>query len=567
MGQVALKTLPWSCVWFASLVCACGTGSDAPPGADTSGGAGAVANAGAPGSSNAGASSGGASAGAGGGAAGSASAGMDAGGAPPRISGPPKAGGAFVHLFEWKWTDIAAECENYLGPAGFAAVQVSPPSEHAVIAAAHYPWWQRYQNVSYSLAQSRSGTEAEFRDMVTRCARVGVGIYVDVVINHMTGQLSGTGSNGTEYTKYNYPGTYTIDNFHQPPCAIQGSDYSDAPDHVRTCELSGLADLRTEDDAVRGKIADYLNALVDLGVAGFRVDSAKHMYPEDLDAIVSRVNAHAGKGKEPFFFFEVIDSGSEAIKASDYTTVGAASGQAVSITDFRYRALFDTFNGGDLSTLSTLSTMAMALPSAQAVVFTTNHDTERQMGPIFYQDGASYDLATVMLLAWPYGYPSLMSSYAFSRSNFDLGPPSDTMGHTNSIYVAGSTTPNCAPNPASAAIGSWVCQHRDPFIAPMLAFRKAMVGADMITNFWSQGPDQIAFGRGSKGFVVLNRNAAAWTHTFATSLPAGSYCDVFAGSLKGGACTGATVTVDGSGMASITVPAASALVIYDGKKL
>lgn len=29
-----------------------------------------------------------------------------------------------VHLFEWKWNDIAAECEHYLGPNGFAGVQV-----------------------------------------------------------------------------------------------------------------------------------------------------------------------------------------------------------------------------------------------------------------------------------------------------------------------------------------------------------------------------------------------------------------------------------------------------------
>lgn len=24
-----------------------------------------------------------------------------------------------VHLFEWKWNDIAAECERFLGPAGY----------------------------------------------------------------------------------------------------------------------------------------------------------------------------------------------------------------------------------------------------------------------------------------------------------------------------------------------------------------------------------------------------------------------------------------------------------------
>jgi len=29
-----------------------------------------------------------------------------------------------VHLFEWHWDTIAEECENFLGPHKFAAVQV-----------------------------------------------------------------------------------------------------------------------------------------------------------------------------------------------------------------------------------------------------------------------------------------------------------------------------------------------------------------------------------------------------------------------------------------------------------
>lgn len=29
-----------------------------------------------------------------------------------------------VHLFEWKWKDIADECEKFLGPHGYGGVQV-----------------------------------------------------------------------------------------------------------------------------------------------------------------------------------------------------------------------------------------------------------------------------------------------------------------------------------------------------------------------------------------------------------------------------------------------------------
>ena len=35
---------------------------------------------------------------------------------------PPRQ--VIVHLFEWQWPDIAAECEDYLGPAGYCGVQV-----------------------------------------------------------------------------------------------------------------------------------------------------------------------------------------------------------------------------------------------------------------------------------------------------------------------------------------------------------------------------------------------------------------------------------------------------------
>ncbi|KAH8336241.1 hypothetical protein KR067_008827, partial [Drosophila pandora] len=59
-----------------------------------------------------------------------------------------------VHLFEWKWDDIAAECENFLGPYGYAGVQVSPVNENAVKDSR--PWWERYQPISYKLV-TRSG--------------------------------------------------------------------------------------------------------------------------------------------------------------------------------------------------------------------------------------------------------------------------------------------------------------------------------------------------------------------------------------------------------------------------
>jgi alpha-amylase len=46
--------------------------------------------------------------------------------------------------------------------------------------------------------------------------------------------------------------------------------------------LVGLSDLDTESEYVRQRIASYLTDLLGIGFSGFRMDAAKHIYPESL---------------------------------------------------------------------------------------------------------------------------------------------------------------------------------------------------------------------------------------------------------------------------------------------
>lgn len=218
-----------------------------------------------------------------------------------------------VHLFEWKWSDIANECENFLAPNGFAGVQISPPNENLIVGAR--PWWERYQPVSYQLV-TRSGNRAAFSDMTRRCNAVGVRIYVDAVINHMSGG-SGTGTNGNsaDINAKTWPGVPYGPNDFNPRCDI--NDYNNR-DQVRNCWLVGLADLKLGEEYVRGKVVEYMNDLISLGVAGFRIDAVKHMWPGDVQNVVGRLNnlntAYGfASGSRPFITQEVIDLGSETI--------------------------------------------------------------------------------------------------------------------------------------------------------------------------------------------------------------------------------------------------------------
>src|SRR5215469_4813262 len=199
-----------------------------------------------------------------------------------------------ANLFMWPWTSVAGECTNVLGPAGYGAVQVSPPEDS--ISVAGHPWWDIYQPAAYDL-NSRMGNRAQFESMVAACHAAGVKVYVDAVVNHMTGaNQTGTVSYGgaTFTNNYSYPSAgYTAADFHDYPSDCPESDDQihnwDNQTEVQECQLLGLSDLRTESDHVRSTIAGYLNDLIGIGVDGFRVDAAKHIDQNDMAAIKAKL--------------------------------------------------------------------------------------------------------------------------------------------------------------------------------------------------------------------------------------------------------------------------------------
>ncbi|MGW7680944.1 alpha-amylase family glycosyl hydrolase [Kribbella sp. NPDC054772] len=306
----------------------------------------------------------------------------------PAVAVPSGERDVIVQLFEWNWKSVGRECGEVLGPKGYGAVQVSPPQEHVVLPGAGYPWWQDYQPVSYKLDQTRRGSRADFVAMVNSCHAAGVKVYADAVINHMTGG-SGTGSAGSAYSHYDYPGTYQVQDFHH--CGRNGNDdivnYNDRYE-VQNCELVDLADLATETDYVRGRIAAYLNDLLSVGVDGFRLDASKHMPAADIAAIKARL------ARPAYLYQEVIYGAGEPITPDEYVGNG-------DVLEFRYgKDLAKIFN---TERLAYLKTFAEPLPSDDAVVFTDNHDTQRGSGVLTYRDNGRYAPANAFMLAWTYG--------------------------------------------------------------------------------------------------------------------------------------------------------------------
>ncbi|MFF4493370.1 carbohydrate-binding module family 20 domain-containing protein [Streptomyces sp. NPDC001546] len=435
--------------------------------------------------------------------------------APSASASPPGDKDVTAVLFEWRFDSVAKACTDSLGPAGYGFVQVSPPQEHVQ----GPQWWTSYQPVSYKIA-GRLGDRAAFQRMVGTCHAAGVKVVADSVINHMAAG-GGVGTGGSSYTKYDYPGLYS--GADMDDCRATVSDYHNRAD-VQNCELVQLADLDTGEEYVRGRIAGYLNDLLSLGVDGFRIDAAKHMPAADLANIQSRLTNPAVYWKQ-----EAIYGAGEAVSPSEYLGTG-------DVQEFRYaRDLKRVFQGEKLAYLKNFGEAWGYMPSGQAAVFVDNHDTERVGDTLNYKDGADYTLAGVFMLAWPYGSPDVHSGYEWTDK--DAGPPNG--GAVNACYSDG-----------------WKCQHAWPQLSSMVAFRNAARGQG-VTDWWDNGGNQIAFGRGTRAYVALNHESAPLTRTFQTSLPAGTYCDVQ---------SGRAVSVDSGGRFTATLAPQTALALHAGAR-
>ncbi|KAF9524368.1 glycoside hydrolase superfamily [Crepidotus variabilis] len=433
-------------------------------------------------------------------------------------------------LFQWSWDSIAAECTNFLGPNGYQAVLTSPPMEHV----AAEGWFNDYSVVTYNLT-SRHGSRDQFQNMIHTCHAAGLERLLDVILNHMTDQSAGgIGFAGSAYSHYDHAGLYQTTDFHH--CGLETDDeivyYTDnsTRTEIQNCELFNHADLRTDTEYVRTRLAEYLNDLISLGLDGFRLDAARHIPQKDLKNILSRMTS------KPYITQQTIFG--SPVQPEEYLPNG----------QFRYTtALQEAFLAKGISELRDMENKGW-VPGSQANVFVADHDTERNNHSLSYQSpNHTYFLASYFLLAYPYGRPTILSGYAFSFSMTGAGSPNGGVGTCN----------------GTNGVNGWLCQHRYTGITGMVGFRNS-VGNTALTDWVAPSSQQIAFGRGSRGFIAINNGDSDWTTMFKTSMRDGVYCNVIDGAKRSdNTCTGSSFTIT-QGRFSASVPARRAIAIHVG---
>ena len=487
----------------------------------------------------------------------------------------PAATDVTMIAFQQSWKTIGDECTKTYGPEGVKYVQVSPPQESIQ----GTQWWTVYQPVSYKL-DSRFGTEDEFKTMISQCNAAGVQIVADVVINHTTGHdvswvddqygVAGTEYNGS-YGRYPGIGIYQYEesgnnhqyglpsgDFHTCKSNVSDniSDYTNA-DEVWNCRLSTMWDINTGSDRVQNIQAEYLAHLWEDGVRGFRIDSAKHMDPNDIASIKRKFMTKAGITDERSFPWsqEVIYHNGESEKFAPERY--EKNGQ---VTEFSYAySLLKGFNGS-ITNLKNI-TSDLLDDADNATVFVSNWDTARGSETLKPVSGARYELANAFMLGYGYGHPKILSDYAFNESTqYDDGVKDSTDTTVPKISMDGV----CATqkDPTQMEYGDWNCQQRWTSIRGMIKFHNAVNGTS-VSNWQESGSNNIAFERvdangKSKGLLALNNTLQEHDVDYTTSLPDGEYCNVYASRT----CS-QTVTVSG-GHAKATIGKRSAIAIYAG---
>ena len=487
----------------------------------------------------------------------------------------PAATDVTMIAFQQSWKTIGDECTKTYGPEGVKYVQVSPPQESIQ----GTQWWTVYQPVSYKL-DSRFGTEDEFKTMISQCNAAGVQIVADMVFNHTTGHdvswvddqygVAGTEYNGS-YGRYPGIGIYQYEesgnnhqyglpsgDFHTCKSNVSDniSDYTNA-DEVWNCRLSTMWDINTGSDRVQNIQAEYLAHLWEDGVRGFRIDSAKHMDPNDIASIKRKFMTKAGITDERSFPWsqEVIYHNGESEKFAPERY--EKNGQ---VTEFSYAySLLKDFNGS-ITNLKNI-TSDLLDDADNATVFVSNWDTARGSETLKPVSGARYELANAFMLGYDYGHPKILSDYAFNESTqYDDGVKDSTDTTVPKI----SMDDVCATqkDPTQMEYGDWNCQQRWTSIRGMVKFHNAVNGTS-VGNWQESGSNNIAFERvdangKSKGLLALNNTLQEHDVDYTTSLPDGEYCNVYASRT----CS-QTVTVSG-GHAKATIGKRSAIAIYAG---
>lgn len=386
-----------------------------------------------------------------------------------------------VQLFDWNFRQVS-EVLPELERIGYTHIHLSPMQKSVE----NGKWWGKYQPLDFRKIEGPLGTREELKALAAEAKQHGITLVADVVINHMAATPHITVTRGR--LREVHFDDFSKEDFH-PFAPIH--DWTNEL-QVRNRWLFGaLPDLRTESPTVRQKLVNHLVDLQDCGVGGFRVDSARHIPPEDLQAILDGVsNPGLVMGEIAEKRLSVFEPYLEALPGVTYF-------------DFPYLALFAACLRGErpMSDLTQKGELVERLPVEASVRLLRNHDLDR--GEAKRTEGINDPRYRLPDQGWQLGYTALFGMrkgipYVFVDHPEVEKPP----GREHSFDRAG--------------------------LRESLAFFQETQGKELHV-FWSV-EETLAWTVGQRAFVVLSRQPASRKESFPLpKMKPGRYRDLLSG--------------------------------------
>lgn len=432
--------------------------------------------------------------------------------------------GTILHAWSWSFPEIAANMKN-VAEAGFTMLQTSP------VQACYAPegsgkkifddnvtegnWYYYYQPTDWKIGNNIVGTREQMVAMMDSAAKYNIKILVDVLPNHTAFDIDAVS-----------------DDFYK---AVGGRDkmfHTNGLDHINNysdrtqCTLyamGGLPDVNTENPAFQKYYLEFVNDLLDLGVRGFRYDTAKHIGvhsdPVDREAgvkendfwdvVTGRKSVKGTKLALPydslFVYGEVLqDKGVPEAEYADYM------GQTASGYGHVIREMLDKHSAKGLD----IKGFHHSASPEFLTTWVESHDTYANAHESAHLTDDQIRTGWVFLTARQNGTPLF-----FSRP-------------------AGSTRQNYWGNNVLGARGNDEFMH--PEVVAVNKFRTAMEGQKEDVQISDNG-EVLLVNRGKKGAAIINVSKSAAKINLPTALPNGTYQDKVYGKefkVKNGRLTG-----------------------------
>lgn len=496
---------------------------------------------------------------------------------------------------------------DYIDGLGTSAIWFTPSfknrpvqGEGANASAGYHGYWI----TDFTQIDPHLGTNAELEALIAEAHAKGIKVYFDIITNHTADVIDYEEQQYSYIDKATSPYTDAAGNVFDPSTIAGSADFPAldpatsfpytpviapedagvkvpewlndptlyhnrgdstwAGESVTFGDFVGLDDLMTEHPTVVDGFVDVYQGWVDLGIDGFRIDTAKHVNAEFWEEWTTEVldYAHAA-GKDDFFMFgEVYDA--DPVKLSPYVR----NTDMNSVLDFTFQSqavsyasgnsaknLQSLFAGDDYYT--TPDSSATALPT-----FLGNHDMGRvgymlaNTGSALQRDELAHELM-YLTRGQPVVYYGDEQGFAGTGGDKDSRQTlfaSEVAEYVNQPLITGENAGSVDRYGTDAPLYGHIAA-----LAELRDAHPALDQGAQIERYVTDGAGVYAFSRVDRGekveYLVAVNNANEPKTVDVTTLTAGG---VFA-PLYG--TDGPGVTANAEGVASVSVPALGAVVL------